>query len=60
MKDSQARSDLAACLVGAGEINKAKAVFAEAQRLPEDRTRQHPFLRIAAQLGDPSATDALK
>jgi tetratricopeptide (TPR) repeat protein len=68
---------LTCCLVGAGEIDKAKAAFAAGQKLapehfkfrlegtspfarPEDRARQHTFLRIAAGLEDPSAADALR
>jgi len=65
------------CLVGAGEIDKAKAAFNAAYGLapeffrvrlegfsvlarPEDRQRQHIFLRVAAGLEDPSTADALR
>jgi adenylate cyclase len=67
---------LTCCLVGAAEIDKAKAAFAAGQKLapehfkfrmegwpyvrPEDRARQRTFLRIAAGLEDPSAADALR
>jgi TolB-like protein len=68
---------LTCCLVGAGEIDKAKAAFAAGQKLapehfkfrlegtspfarPEDRARQHTFLRIAAGLEEPSAADVLR
>jgi adenylate cyclase len=71
-----AHVSLTCCLVGAGEIDKAKAAFAAAERLapehiktrlegspysrPEDRARQRMFLRIAAGLEDPSAADILR
>ena len=68
---------LVGCLVGMGEIGKARAAFAQGQRLapdyfrirlegtsayarPEDRKRQHTFLRVAAGLEDPSAADPLR
>ena len=71
-----AYANLAACLVGSGEIDKAKAAFAAGQKLApeyfkaklagtlplvrEDHARQLTFLRIAAGLEDPSAAEALR
>jgi TolB-like protein len=70
----QAQHALATCLVGTGEIDKAKAVFETLQKqAPEyvrsrfagatarpDQKRQVTFLRIAAGLEDPSAAQAVR
>jgi adenylate cyclase len=72
-----AHATLTVCLVGAGEIDKARAAFAAGQTLapeyfkarldgksafsrPEDNKRATVLLRIAADLEDPSAADALR
>jgi tetratricopeptide (TPR) repeat protein len=72
---SPTHHNLVTCLVGAGEIDKAKVAFAAGQKAAyfrsrldgvsasarlEDRRRQHIFFRIAAGLEDPSAADAVR
>jgi len=69
--------NLVVCLVGAGQIDKARAAFAIGQKLapayfksridglstlapPDVRRRHHVFFRVAADLEDPSAAEALR
>jgi tetratricopeptide (TPR) repeat protein len=69
--------NLAMCLVGLGEIARAKAALEEARRCepdlvqrwldgmivfrkPEDLHRVRTFLRVAMDLDDPSAAEALR